>query len=320
MSEHASAWKSLIDEWVERERTLHPAAPVRSDSVRVRDSVEVDDQAFVLVSYDVEYPWPQEEDTVDDGRSLNTAVLQAMRVRQPWIERDATRAMACMVSEDGAITLCEHVLGVRRAFAGHAPDGIDRVTLHFDGGERTETSVVDGWFLAVVPEAWRVSDIEAGDSMQPLVRHEPPASSDLLSGFGPAARGTAPTMYFSPLDLRNVHPLVRWERSGNVVVVASSLEQYDEGGIIRLRIDGIRADDDLFVSWPLVSIEVDGMTCASAPCGEYGHKDTISLDIGFRPWLRPDTDRMVVVVSGLRGVQGMLDDVRLELALRSSAQ
>ena len=60
---------------VERERALHPAAPVRGDSVRVRDSLEVDDQAFVLVSYDVEYPWPQEEDTADDGRSLNTAVL-----------------------------------------------------------------------------------------------------------------------------------------------------------------------------------------------------------------------------------------------------
>ena len=65
-------------------------------------------------------------------------------------------------------------------------------------------------------------------------------------------------MYFSPLDLRSVISLVQWKRSDDVVVVATCLEQYDEGGMLRLRIDGIRADDDTFVSWPRVMLEIDG--------------------------------------------------------------
>jgi len=75
MSEHASAWKTLVDEWVARERELYPDAPVQPATVKVRDSIEIGDQAFVLISYDVDVPWPTEEDTAAEHRGSNTAVL-----------------------------------------------------------------------------------------------------------------------------------------------------------------------------------------------------------------------------------------------------
>ena len=91
-----SAWRPLIDEWVRRESQLRPHLPVVGDSVRVRDAVEVGDHAYVLLSYDVDSPWPAEEDD-SSGAGEHTAVIQAERVRQPWHERDSTRARTALV-------------------------------------------------------------------------------------------------------------------------------------------------------------------------------------------------------------------------------
>lgn len=326
MTDHPSAWKQLIDEWVARERRLHPDASIREESVRVRDSVEIDDQAFVLVSYHVDHPWPEEEDAHGDSRSANTAVLQAVRVRQPWVERDATRSLGELHTPDGIVRVHEHVLGARRAYSGmvtgdHA-DGAGEVELRFDEGHTQRTTLVDGWFLAVVPERWRIEGVAlpaasgGGDTYESeLVRDD---LGELLAAAPERARRAAQAMYFSPLDLRSVVPLVQWERVGDVVVVASSLEQYDEGGMLRVRIDGVRADDDLFVSWPTISLSSGDRQLVSAVCGEYGMADTLSVDVGFRPWLAPDAEELLVRVSDLRGAEGPIPPVELRLSMRQS--
>ncbi|MCW2928337.1 MAG: hypothetical protein JWM86_2305, partial [Thermoleophilia bacterium] len=112
-----SAWRPLIDEWVKRESQLRPHMPVLGDTVRVRDAVEVGDQAYVLLSYDVDSPWPKEEDLTSIGSGELTAVIQAERVRQPWHERDSTRARTAWRTTDGTVTIHEHLLGARRAFS-----------------------------------------------------------------------------------------------------------------------------------------------------------------------------------------------------------
>ncbi|MCW2923376.1 MAG: hypothetical protein JWM98_780, partial [Thermoleophilia bacterium] len=238
-SEHPpSAWRPLIDDWVEREVQLRPHLPVIGDSVRVRDAVEVGDQAYVLVSYDVDSPWPAEEDVTGTGASAYTAVIQAERVRQPWHERDSTRARTAWRTVDGKVTIHEHLLGPRRAFSGQAPATSGRVTIAFEEGDRVDATVVDGWFLAVVPEERRMRDLAVDDAdAAALERADMPSMLPDPS----FERVGADTMYFSPLDLRTVHSLVQWQRAGDVVVVATCLEQYDEGGMLRLRIDGIRA-------------------------------------------------------------------------------
>jgi hypothetical protein len=312
VNEHASAWKHLVDEWVVREQELRPEAPIAPDTVEVRDAVEVDDQLFVLVSFDVAYPWPSEEDTSAQGRTHNTAVLQAARVRQPWIERDTSRASAQLVSEDGNVTISEHVLGARRAWSGYVSDSWSRVTLHFSDGSSVDAAVVDHWFLWIGQDAHVLTAVSAGSGSEQLQLARTDVV-DMVPGIG-FTRSGGDAMYFSPLDLRSVHPLVRWQRNGNLVVVASCLEQYDDGGILRLRIDGVRPDDDLFVSWPQVSIRVDGQPVASASCAEFAHKDTVTLDVGFRPWIAPDSGAMTIDVAGLRGVDGTMDPVTLELS------
>jgi hypothetical protein len=322
VTDHPSAWKPLIDEWVARERRLHPDAPIRDESVRVRDSVEIDDQAFVLLSFDVNHPWPVEEDAPGDSRSANTAVLQAARVRQPWVERDATRALGELHTPDGQVRVYEHVLGARRAFSGSVAEaalgGGTEVELCFDDEHSARATVVDGWFLAIVPESWRLRRVlvpgaEGYDSE--LVRDD---LGELLASAPERARSAAHAIYFSPLDLRSVMPLVQWQRAGAVVVVASSLEQYDQGGLLRLRIDGVRADDDLFVSWPSVSLRAGDKTLMSAVCGEYGMADTLTVDVGFRPWLSPDVDELVVRVSDLRGAEGPVEPIELRLSMRQT--
>ena len=122
-------------------------------------------------------------------------------------------------------------------------------------------------------------------------------------------------MYFSPLDLRSVIPIVQWVRSGEVVAVATCLEQYDEGGMLRLRIDGIRADDDTFVTWPTGTLAIDGEEIGSVVCGEYSLADTISLDIGFRPWLPTSAREMSVRIEGVRGAKGEIEPMTLAIRL-----
>lgn len=307
-----TAWRPLIDDWVEREGQLRPHLPVLGDSVRVRDAVEVGDQAFVLLSYDVDSPWPKEEDVANAGGGAYTAVIQAERVRQPWHERDSTRARTAWRTGDGTVTIHEHLLGPRRAFSGQVAGTASTVTLSFAEGDAIDATVVDGWFLAVVPEGRRAQRIalDGADAAE----LEPAEMPSMLPD--PSfARAGADAMYFSPLDLRTVHSLVQWQRAGEIVVVATCIEQYDEGGMLRLRIDGIRADDDTFVSWPRVSLSVDGQELPSAVCGEYSLADTISLDIGFRPWLPAGADRLGVHVSGIRGARGEVDPIELDLAL-----
>lgn len=311
-----SAWRPLIDEWVAREGQLRPHLPVLGDSVRVRDAVEVGDQAYVLLSYDVDSPWPKEEDVSGGGANEHTAVIQAERVRQPWHERDSTRARTAWRTSDGTVTVHEHLLGPRRAFSGQVQADASTVTLSFAGGEPVDATVVDGWFLAVVPEGLRAQGvaIDGADASE----LEPADVASMLPD--PSfARSGADAMYFSPLDLRTVHSLVQWQRVEDVVVVATCLEQYDEGGMLRLRIDGIRADDDTFVSWPRVSLFVDGVELSSAVCGEYSLADTISLDIGLRPWLPAGASRMQVRVAGIRGAGGEIEPVELDVKLPPSA-
>ena len=315
MSEHTSAWKAIVDDWVARERDLRPSAPIDPSSVEVRDAVEIGDAMFVLVSFDVVYPWPQEEDAADGDRARNTAVIQAARVRQPWLERDASRSCAHMESSDGKVLVNEHTLGDRRAWSGFVADGWDSLTLQFEDGTQRHVDVVDGWFLAVENEALRIAGISGPSGSSYEATLERRDTSDLL-GSMEIERPASQVPYFSPLDLRAVHPLVRWQREGNIVVVASSLEQYDEGGILRLRIDGVRSDDDLFVSWPEVVIDADGVPVQCAPCAEFSLKDTITIDIGFTPWVAPTHDDFRVVVRGLRGASGRVEPIMLELAAR----
>jgi hypothetical protein len=308
-----SAWKPLVDGWIERERKLRPETPPTAGSVHVRDAVEVGDQAYVLISYDVEWPWPQEEDTASSARDSQMAVVQAERVRQPWIERDAARSLAQYIVEaHEEFRIHEHVLGTKRAFSGTAPAGAAAVQLTFDGGEAVDATVVDGWFLAVVPEDERLvgATVQGGEVSQ-VVRVDASTTMFHDPGF---ARSAGDAMYFSPLDLRSVLPLVQWQRSEGVVVVATCLEQYDEGGMLRIRIDGIRADEDVFTVWPRVVLEHGGQELPSAVCGEYSLADTISLDIGFKPWLRNDVDKLVLRVEGLRGAEGEIPPMTLELA------
>jgi hypothetical protein len=307
-----TAWRPLIDEWVEREGQLRPHLKVLGDSVRVRDAVEVGDQAYVLLSYDVDSPWPKEEDVVGAGGAEYTAVIQAERVRQPWHERDSTRARTAWRTADGNVTIHEHLLGPRRAFSGQLAGSASSVTISFDEGEAIDATVVDGWFLAVVPEGRRAQRVAVDGS--DAAELEPADVASMLPD--PSfARAGADAMYFSPLDLRTVHSLVQWQRTSGVVVVATCLEQYDEGGMLRLRIDGIRADDDTFVTWPRVTLSVNGNELPSAVCGEYSLADTISLDIGFRPWLPAGVDRIGVTVNGIRGAAGEIEPVELDVAL-----
>jgi hypothetical protein len=306
---HPTAWRPLIDEWVVREGQLRPHLRVLGDSVRVRDAVEVGDQAYVLLSYDVDSPWPKEEDDSSAG-SEHTAVIQAERVRQPWHERDSTRARTAWRTSDGTVTVHEHLLGPRRAFSGQVLGAASSVTLSFEDGDPVDATVVDGWFLAVVPEGRRAQRIAVDGS--DATDLEPADVASMLPDptFEPIG---ADAMYFSPLDLRTVHSLVQWQRVGEIVVVATCVEQYDEGGMLRIRIDGIRADDDTFVTWPRVSLTVDGQELASAVCGEYSLADTISLDIGFRPWLPAGASRIGVQVEGIRGAQGEIDPITLDV-------
>lgn len=316
MNEHPSAWQSLVDHWVEREARLRPDEPIRDGSVQVRDCVEVGDQAYVLVSYDIDNPWPTEEDAPGDGRMANTAVLQAARVRTPWAERDATRSHVRHTAIDGSAWLHEHLLTGRRAWSGAARAGAERVRLEFEDGEPVEAPVVDGWFLAVVSADQRIRGI-AVDGGEPVQVARTQFDELFAEGSGADQRRGEP-MYFSPLDLRSVLPIVCWERSGDTVVVASSLEQYDEGGIVRLRIDGIRLDEDALRSWPRVSLSVDGAELASGICGEYALGDTMSVDIGFRPWLAAGST-LQLQVEDLRGPDGRVRPMTLDVAVPASA-
>ncbi|MCW2950162.1 MAG: hypothetical protein JWN41_1175 [Thermoleophilia bacterium] len=308
-----SAWRPLIDEWVAREGQLRPHLPVRGDSVRVRDAVEVGDQAFVLLSFDVDSPWPSEENlgTGELGAS-GTAVIQAERVRQPWHERDSTRALSTWRTGDGTVVVHEHMLGAQRAFSGQVHGDASRVTLGFEGGEPAEATVVDGWFLAVVPDGHRAHTVAVDDGdAAALERND---TDSLLPG--PAfQRKAEDAMYFSPLDLRAVVPLVQWNREGDLVVVATSLEQYDEGGILRLRLDGIRVDEDTFESWPRGSVVVDGKEVTSAICGGSFLADTLSVDVGIKPWIKPGSETITVRFDGLRGANGEVGPVEVEIRL-----
>ncbi len=311
-----SAWRPLIDEWVAREGQLRPHLPVLGDTVRVRDAVEVGDQAYVLLSYDVDSPWPKEEDVATPGGGEHTAVIQAERVRQPWHERDSTRARTAWRTSDGTVTVHEHLLGPRRAFSGQVLSDASTVTISFDEGDAIDATVVDGWFLAVVPEGRRAQRVALdGADANDLER------ADVASMLPDPSfeRAGADAMYFSPLDLRTVHALVQWQRVGEIVVVATCMEQYDEGGMLRLRIDGIRADDDTFVTWPRVSLFVDDNELSSAVCGEYSLADTISLDIGLRPWLPAGASRLRVRVEGIRGAAGQIEPIELDVKLPPSA-
>jgi hypothetical protein len=309
-----SAWRPLIDEWVEREGQLRPHLPVLGDSVRVRDAVEVGDHAYVLLSYDVDSPWPAEEDvSAGAGAVEHTAVIQAERVRQPWHERDSTRARTAWRTSDDVVMIHEHLLGSQRAFSGQVAASGDRITLSFEGGDPAVATIVDGWFLAVVPDERRVMSISIDGAE--TVELEPADVSSMLPD--PSfARAGADAMYFSPLDLRTVHPVVQWQRQSGIVVVATCIEQYDEGGMLRIRIDGIRADDDTFVSWPRVLLTVGGQELTSAVCGEYSLADTISLDIGFRPWLPAGTSSIGLRVESIRGAAGEIQPVDLDVSLR----
>jgi hypothetical protein len=211
------------------------------------------------------------------------------------------------------VTIHEHQLGPRRAFSGQVRGEATRVTLSFDEGDPIDATVVDGWFLAVVPEGRRAQRIALDGSE--ATELEPAESARLLPDPSFALAG-ADAMYFSPLDLRTVHSLVQWQRVDDVVVVATCIEQYDEGGMLRLRLDGIRADDDTFVAWPRVTLQVNGEELPSAVCGEYSLADTISLDIGFRPWLPAGADRLLVRVDCIRGAEGEIAPVELDVSLR----
>jgi len=313
-NQHPSAWRPLIDDWIEREGHLRPHLPVRGESVRVRDAVEVGDNAYVLLSFDVDSPWPAEEN-LSGGAETNahTAVIQAERVRQPWHERDSTRSRTAWRTSDGTITIHEHLLGPTRAFSGQAPSGASKVTLSFDEGDAIDATVVEGWFLAVVPEGRRAKGVAVdGNDTTELEPAEIVGNTFSDLSF---ATETADAMYFSPLDLRSVVSLVQWHRSGDIVAVATCVEQYDDGGMLRLRIDGIRADDDTFVTWPRILLHVDGEELPSAVCGEYSLADTISLDIGFRPWLPAGARELVARIEGARGAEGDVAPIVLTIQL-----
>lgn len=313
----ATAWESVISDWVERERSMYPDAPIMQESVEVRDAIEIDDNAYVLVSYDVDYPWPKEEDAPGEARTLNTAVIKAHRVRQPWIERDASRAMVQSRTEDGVVMISEHPLGDRHAFSGRIEKDVDRVRLEFDSGESAEAEIVDGWFLVVTPETSKLTAIVGLSKGEEKYRSERPVRDEPAVMPGPSfVRQAGRAMYFSPRDLRGVIPLAQWERVDGLVIVAVCLEHYDDGGILRLRIDGVRPDDDMLIEWPHVRLEVDGRPLASAVCGEYSLADTISMDIGFRPWLPSDVDTMTITVEGLRGPVSTVARTSLDVSLR----
>lgn len=315
---HPTTWKPLIDDWVEREKQLRPHLPVKGESVRVRDAVEVGDQAYVLLSFDVDHPWPTEENIgAEDGQGASgahTAVLQAERNRLPWRERDSTRSASSWRDDEGTVVVHEHLLGTRRAFSGSVrPDaGSERVQLEFEDGDPVEATVVDGWFLAIVPDERRVRSITLGAGTQVKLSR---SDVDALLAGSAFDRDSSDAMYFSPLDLRSVIPLVQWVRSGDVVAVATCIEQYDEGGILRLRIDGVRTDDDTFVTWPAGTLEIDGKEVGSSVCGESALADTISLDIGFRPWLPTSAREIAVRIDSVRGAQGELNEPMV-LAIR----
>lgn len=312
---NTSAWKALIDEWSSREQRLHPDMPVRLGSIAVRDAVEVGDQVYVLISYDVDYPWPQEEDAPGEIRSENTAVIQAFRVRQPWVERDSSRALAHARGADGAVWVHEHPLGGRRAISARFDDrAIDAGVLVFDDGSEVDASVVEGWMLAIIENGREIVGVRglAGGSEVYRGDLERDDVGEVLGGLE-FARSAGRSMYFSPLDLRAVTPLIEWERVGDIVVVAVCLERYDDGGVLRLRIDGIRSDDDMFVSWPIVSLEVDGQQVPSAVCGESSFADTVAMDVGFRPPGMERMERIDVAVEGLRGHDGPVERVRFSL-------
>lgn len=318
MSEQTSVWDSLVEEWVARERRMHPDAPIKEDSVRVRDALEIHENAYVLVSYEIEYPWPQEEDAPGESRNHNTAVIQAARVKQPWIERDAARSLAQSHTDDGVMHVFEHPLGANHAFSGSVVGDYDKVVLEFSDGSQEQAAVVDGWFLCVISAPQRLTRVQAlkgGDVTYDAVPQRDELN-DMVDGMQ-FTRTAGSSMYFSPLDLRGVIPLVQWQRSGSIVVVAVSMEHYDEGGTLRLRIDGVRRDEDLLVSWPQVSLEIDGSPIASAICGEYFIGDTVMMDIAFKPWLPTGTKQLNARLEGLRTPRGPVEPLTLEVDLSS---
>jgi hypothetical protein len=305
MTGNTSAWKTLIDVWADRERELHPDTPVLPDSIEVRDAVEHGDQVFVLISYDVEYPWPQEEDAPGEERNYNTAVIQGVRVRDPWIESDSARGLSTARTADGAVFVSEHPLGARRAISANFSGDIDEGVLVFEDASEQTASVVEGWMLVLTDHNRKLASIRGlkGGSEAYSGDVERDDVSDVMSGMD-FTRSAGRSMYFSPLDLRSVTPLIQWERAEGIVVVAVCLERYDDGGVLRLRIDGIRSDDDMFVSWPIVSLEVNGKTVPSAVCGESSFADTVAMDVGFRPASMDGIERIRVRVEGLRGHDG----------------
>lgn len=315
LTQQPSAWRHLIDEWTQRELQLRPHLPVVASTVRVRDAVEVGDHAYVLLSYDVESPWPAEEDVVDADATEHTAIIQAERLRQPWYERDSTRARTVWRSVEAGVVVHEYVLGDHRAFSGQMAGEGNRVVLEFSEGNPVEATIVNGWFLAVNDSGKKLISISVDGAEKSRLEVAEIASMLPDPSF---ARSGADAMYFSPLDLRTVHSIVQWQRAGNIVAVVTCIEQYDEGGIVRLRIDGIRVDDDVFVAWPRVSLMAGEQEIPSALCGEYALADTISLDIGFRPWFAAGVDKLKIRIDGIRGAAGEVAPIELVVSLSSS--
>jgi hypothetical protein len=109
-------------------------------------------------------------------------------------------------------------------------------------------------------------------------------------------------------------------REGDTVVVITSIERYDEGGIIRIRVDGIRPDDDCCVSWPRILVaDDDGGLISNAAIGDYVLADTLQVDIGFRPWIPDGTRNLTVTVERLRGPQGIVPPVVVQIPVENLA-
>jgi hypothetical protein len=204
----------------------------------------------------------------------------------------------------------EHLLGGHRAWSGYIEQSNADVTVHFERDNEMEVTVVDGWFLAIAPESWRITSLDVDGKTIELWRIE--AGAELMADARfPRSAGGA--MYFSPLDLRAVTPIVTWQRQGDTVAVVSSVEQYDEGGIIRLRIDGVRVDDDCFLAWPRILVKGNEQLISSAACGEYALADTLQVDIGFKPWIPDNVDSVSVVIENLRSANGIVPPITVEI-------
>ncbi len=324
MTEEPSAWNHIVADWVEAENGIRSEMPILGESTRVRDAIQHCDNAFILVSYDVAVPWPSEEDTPRERRGENNAVICAKRVRTPWMEYDNSRAALQQCTADGEVRVYQHMLGGRLALTGYTTLTVEelafRAEISGSSDEPISTArVIDGWFITVVSPDERPGCVSwVGDDgvevVEQLVFVEEPPRISATEGF---KRDAGRSHYFSPLDLRAVYPLVRWQRSGRVTAVAVCVEKYDKGGILRIRLDGIMPDDDLFLTWPEVRLDVDGELYPSAVYGEYRNSDTVSMDIGFKPWRDIETSNLTVELSGLRGASGVIEPLKLELALRA---